>query len=156
VITYYTVPKKKINIRSEDDIKTLIISAKGETRNLIKFYLWTGARISEPLQKNFTGNDVDFRNNRISRLRKGNRKSGVGVSQSARDILYNWMDRETPIPYTQQYVRTRFEKLRDETGINFTAQDLRKASGAIWLRQGASKFQVSKFLDHSRGEKTVK
>ena len=156
VIAYYTVPKKKINILSDDDIKALIISAKGETRNLIKFYLLTGARISEPLQKNFTWNDVDFMNNRISMLRKGNRKSWVGVSQSVMDILYNWMDRETPIPYTQQYVRTRFEKLRDETGINFTAHDLRKASGAILIRQGASIFHVSKFLDHSSVDITVK
>ena len=156
VIAYYTVPKKKINILSDNDIKTLIISAKGETRNLLKFYLLTGARISEPLQKNFTWNDVDFMNNRISMLRKGNRKSWVGVSQSVMDILYNWMDRETPIPYTQQYVRTRFEKLRDETGINFTAHDLRKASGAILIRQGASIFHVSKFLDHSSVDITVK
>mgnify|MGYP003650084273 FL=1 len=156
IISYYKVPKRKINVLSDDDIKTLINTATGDTKNLIKFYLLTGARISEPLQKNFTWSDVDFMNNRISMTRKGNRKSWVGVSQSAMDILYNWMDRESPIPYTDSYVRSRFEALRDETGIQFTAHDLRKASGAILLRQGASIFHVSKFLDHTNVDITVK
>ena len=156
IVSYYKVSKKKINILSDDDIKILIKSADLETRKLLKFYLLTGARISEPLQNNFTWSDVDFMNNRISMLRKGNKKSWVGVSQSVMDILYNWMDRETPIPYPQHHIRKRFEKLRDETGINFTAHDLRKASGAILLRQGASIFHVSKFLDHSSVDITVK
>ena len=156
IISYYKVPKRKINVLSDDDIKTLINTATGDTKNLVRFYLLTGARISEPLQKNFTWSDVDFMNNRISMTRKGNRKSWVSVSQSAMDILYNWMDREAPIPYTDSYVRSRFEALRDETGIQFTAHDLRKASGAILLRQGASIFHVSKFLDHTSVDITVK
>jgi len=156
IVSYYKVSKKKINVLSDMEIKTLINTATGDTKNLIKFYLLTGARISEPLQKNFTWSDVDFMNNRISMTRKGNRKSWVGVSQSAMDILYNWMDREAPIPYTDSYVRSRFEALRDETGIQFTAHDLRKASGAILLRQGASIFHVSKFLDHTNVDITVK
>ena len=156
IVSYYKVSKKKINVLSDMEIKTLINTATGDTKNLIKFYLLTGARISEPLQKNFTWSDVDFMNNRISMTRKGNRKSWVGLSQSAMDILYNWMDREAPIPYTDSYVRSRFEALRDETGIQFTAHDLRKASGAILLRQGASIFHVSKFLDHTNVDITVK
>jgi integrase len=156
VVSYYRTAQKKINVLSDEDIKTLINTAKGDTKNLVRFYLLTGARISEPLQKNFTWSDVDFMNNRIAMTRKGNKKSWASVSQSAIDILYNWMDRESPIPYTDSYVRNRFEALRDETGIQFTAHDLRKASGAILLRQGASIFHVSKFLDHTSVDITVK
>ena len=155
-IVYYKVSQKKINILSDDEIKILMKNAKGDTLNLLKFYLLTGARRSEPLQENFTWQDVDFHNNRIAMRRKGNRKSWASVSQDVMDILYNWMDRDAPIPYTYNYIRNRFVELKESTGIDFTTHDLRKASGAILLRQGASIFHVSKFLDHSTVDVTVK
>lgn len=155
-VIYYKIAKKKINILSDDEIRILLNNAKGDTHNLLRFYLLTGARRSEPLQGNFTWQDVDFQNNRIAMRRKGNRKSWVSVSQDVMDILYNWMDRDAPIPYTENYVRNRFNELRESTGIQFTTHDLRRASGAILLRQGSSIFHVSKFLDHSSVDITVK
>lgn len=155
-VIYYKIAKKKINILSDDEIRILLQRAKGDTYNLVRFYLLTGARRSEPLQENFTWQDVDFQNNRIAMRRKGNRKSWASVSQDVMDILYNWMDRDAPIPYTENYIRNRFNELRESTGIQFTAHDLRRASGAILLRQGASIFHVSKFLDHSSVDITVK
>jgi len=137
-------------ILSDAEIKK-ILSCEDITdndRKLVLLYLHTGARARELLAENFSWKNVDKRNKMIH-LGKGNKYHKVELSNTAYKILMSWKHRDSPIPYTYTYIRKHIAKVSKLSKVKFTAHNLRGAAGAILLRNGATIYEVSKFLGHS-------
>jgi len=148
----YKTEEKEKNILSESQVVALLnCETSEENIRLLKFYLNTGARKSEPLGINFTWDDVNFDRSLIAMRRKGNKKNWVPANGIVMGILMEWKTegRSTPIPFTETYVRKRLKEIRDISGIHFTPHDLRRTSGYILYKAGKSIYEISKWLGHS-------
>ena len=147
---FYSETKKEIRLLSNADIKIILTCEEidKETLKLIEIYLLTGARARELLQSSFTWDQYN-KQNKFLLLGKANKQHRVELSGRAIKIFESWGDRSAPIPYTYTYIKKRMTKASKLCGIKFTTHDLRRASGALLLRSGASIYEVSKFLGHS-------
>lgn len=140
---------KKVRILSDSEISQILATnIDRETLDTIEIYLLTGARARELLQKNFSWSDFNEQE-RFIVLGEGNKQHRVELSKRAMEILRSWKERSAPIPQGYTYIQKRFKKASTVCGVKFTAHDLRRAAGAILLRNGASIYEVSKFLGHS-------
>jgi len=140
-------PRIQPRILSNDEIKQILnCEIDQETSKLIELYLLTGARARELLKEQFTWKDChkDF-----ITLGSGNKQHKVQLSAKASNILQSWKHRDYPIPYTYTYIKNHINRASKKSGIKFTCHDLRRAAGAILLRNGSSIYEVSKFLGHS-------
>ena len=119
-----------------------------EMRDVIQFYLNTGARANELLPPSFTWDSV--KDQYIELFGKGDKTRRIGLNSTMKDILDRRRHLEYPFPYNHGYVYSRIvRKYYMRAGIEkANLHTLRKTAGALLIQQGISIYQVSKFLGH--------
>ena len=151
------VNDRRVRYLTVDEIDTLLnsISRAGEDDflDLIMAYLHTGARRSELLPPVFTWARVDFENQSISLLGKGNKERYIPMNSTLQGILKRRLESGVNIPFDfkPDFVTHRVARYYKEAGITgANLHSLRKTFGSILLQQKkADIYTISKLLGHA-------
>lgn len=126
-----------------------VIQDNPKAKDLVIFYLSTGARATEILPPRFTWANV-FQNE-ITLLGKGEKVRHIGLNDTLKSILESRKHLEQPFPYTYDGVYEMIvRKYYSLAGIqSANLHTLRKTAGASLIQAGVDIYRVSKFLGHS-------
>jgi|GEM_PF-127505 len=142
-----------VRFLSHSEIKTLnkAIAESDNTnlKDLVIFYLNSGARANEILPPRFTWNNVG--KDRIKLIGKREKIRYIAINPVMREILDRRRNLPYPFPLKYRHVyRTIVEKLFAKAKIeNANVHTLRKTTGALLIEMGVDIYRVSKFLGHS-------
>jgi len=119
-----------------------------DLKDLVVFYLNSGARANEILPPLFTWDKIGVTEIEIIGKRKKVRK--VAINATMREILDRRRHLLYPFPFKYYEVyRKIVRNLFKDTGIeNANIHTLRKTSGALLIEAGVDIYRVSKFLGH--------
>ena len=150
-----TNPKETEDVRflSEREYLSLlqIIKDDGDSSfyDLIRFYLYSGARATQLLPPLFTWNNIEKDRIRLAAMKQSGTRF-VFLNDQMKEILES--RKEGVLPFDYKYSRV-YHKLVDyykKCGIkNANLNTLRKTCGAVLLQNGWDIYRVSKFLGHS-------
>ena len=141
--------KKPIHWLSQSQMETLLEHSPMNLGDLIRLYIFTGARRNELLY--CTWKHIDLQNGRILLPHvKSKQKEYLYLNQQAKTILEKYID-STPRPFvfTESQLRYEYAKACEKAKIVSTIHDLRRTCGARLVEKGIDIFRVSKFLRHS-------
>ncbi|MBA7531810.1 Tyrosine recombinase XerC [subsurface metagenome] len=143
--------QKPVRFLTKDEINALFdaIGNDSKARDLVTFYLATGARATEILPPRFTWANV-FQNE-ITLLGKGDKIRHIGLNDTLKSILESRKHLEYPFPYTYDGVYEMIvRKIYPLAGIqDANLHTLRKTAGVLLIQAGVDIYRVSKFLGHS-------
>jgi len=125
-----------------------VIEDNQKARDLVTFYLHSGARASELLPPRFEWTNV--LQNEIVLVGKRNKIRHVGLNDTMKSILESRKRLPAPFPYSYDGVYTMLvTKYFRRAGIlQADLNTLRKTSGARLIQAGVDIYRVSKFLGH--------
>ena len=151
------VSHKYVNGRSlthDEEAELLRVSANSSLYHLLRFYLLTGSRPSEPLR--ITWDDVSPTTLRIRGTKTDGSDRSIPVSDALRRLL-DGLPRtdERLFPYTYQTVLKRLVPIRQKLSFEFTLKDLRHTFGTRCLEADISMKTVQKWMGHSNYETTA-
>lgn len=158
-VEYIRIQKKDPRYFDEDELNRLQIALESlnldndyerDAHDLVKFYLYTGARLSEALYPHFTWNCVDERSIRFPKT-KTYRQREIPLTQRVREVLDSRRYLEGgPFHFSKDHVHVRtasvFRKAEIEQASTHT---LRKTAGAYYYLATRDIFGTSRFLGHS-------
>lgn len=135
-------------------------------RAFVALLLDTGVRLGECIMADLA--DVDFAERTVKVLGKGRRERRVPFSAAALRLLQSWLRERARVfptmrtagalflnvsgsPITTNAVRNLFRRAKASLGIKgrVSAHVLRHTAATLALRNGASTFEVQKFLGHA-------
>lgn len=153
-IDFAKVIEKPVRFLSNPELKYLFdvidLSANRRFKDLIMFYLQTGARCRELLPPKFTWENVNFIRRTIILVGKRKRRHTLPLNNILLNILKRRSNEEYPFNFTANQVSHGLSKYYQLAGIkNANVHTLRKSCGAILIQQGVDIYRVSKWLRHS-------
>jgi len=141
---------KPVRFLSSDEIRALydVLEDEPVTKDLISFYLLSGARAKEILHPRFTWSNVN--QDEITLIGKRNKIRHVSLNDTMKGILESRMHLKHPFPYKYDFVYDRIVRIAyDKAGIlDADVHTLRKTAGALLIQAGVDIYRVSKFLGH--------
>lgn len=148
------VTPKNIRFLSMNEIDRLLeVIDNPNIRDLVLMYIHTGARRLEILRNNFTWDNVDFTNKKVSLLGKGNKLRSVPMDEVAYEILYRRKyseQHEIPFDYDYDWIYRRIKMYYEKADIkDANIHCLRRTFGSLVVQQGISIFTVAKLMGHS-------
>ncbi|MBC8256141.1 MAG: site-specific integrase [Candidatus Marinimicrobia bacterium] len=158
-ISYLPTHNRDVRFLMDEEINSLMEALNNidenraferEGRDLIKFYLHTGARAKEILSDLLKWKDVQ-EDSLILSSSKTESSRTIIITDGIRKILSN-RDRKKPGPFSIGYygVYNRVKYILKKAKIeNASIQTLRKTAGAIHYKTHRDIFATSKFLGHS-------
>lgn len=143
--------QKPVRFLTKDEINALYdaIGNDKKARDLVTFYLATGARATEILPNRF--NWANVFHNEITLLGKGEKIRHIGLNDTLKSILESRKHLKYPFPYSYDGVYEMIvRKYYPLAGIqDANLHTLRKTAGAHLIQAGVDIYRVSKFLGHS-------
>lgn len=153
------VPLLRIQVRpvrflSAEEIKSLyeaINRAHDEnTKDLVTFYIQTGARRSEILPPKFSWKDVNFKRRLIVLKGKSGKHRTLPLNDLLIKILMKRQNDANPFDISAYRVYRLIKKYYVKAGIqNANVHTLRKTCGSLLIENGVDVYRVSKWLGHS-------
>lgn len=136
------------SLTQAEESELLSVSAGNSFYPLIRFYLLTGARPSEPLS--VTWQDIGDDTIRIRGTKTVLSDRLLPISAELRKLLNSLPHNgERLFPFTYQAVTKRLAAIRQKLSFEFTLKDLRHTFGTRCIEAGVSMKTVQKWLGHS-------
>ena len=148
------IVENPIRFLSSGEIKSLynVINKANDidARDLVTFYLQTGARRSEILPPKFTWNHVDLTRHMIILTGKRNKRRTLPLNNLLEDILRRREPLINPFGFSGYQVYRMIKKYYGLAHIeNANVHTLRKTCGSLLVQNGVDIYRVSKWLGHS-------
>ncbi len=148
------VEHKEPRSLSDDEVARFLSVIRDDNyKDLAQMYLHTGARRSEIISPEFTWNNVNFEERKITLVGKFSQSRVVPLDKKAYDILYRRkfiMNLSVPFDFNYDYLYKRLKKYFNEAGIpDGTTHALRRTFGSKLVQSGVDIYIVSKLLGHS-------
>jgi integrase len=132
-----------------DQIDKILEAATPDMRDYYTILLSTGARAREILKKPWD----HWHDGYIELLKtetRSRKPERLWLNAEAGEILARRkLKEERMFDFSYYTVRGSFRRIQEETGIQFTPQDLRKTCGYLLLQSGVDLYQVSQYLRHA-------
>lgn len=151
------IPKnveKPVRFLSPSEIKSLYETINGaedeETRDLVTFYLQTGARRSEILPPKFRWEHVNYERRLIVLMGKKGKRRTLPLNDLLIGILKRRQNGTHPFDISGDRVYRLIKKYYRTAQIaNADVHTLRKTCGSLLIQKGVDIYRVSKWLGHS-------
>ncbi|TFB10201.1 site-specific integrase [Candidatus Marinimicrobia bacterium MT.SAG.2] len=148
------IMEKPVRFLSPSEIKSLyyVINEANDidARDLVTFYLQTGARRSEILPPKFTWNNVNLTRKLIVITGKRNKRRTLPLNNLLEEILKRRKSFSHPFTFSGYQVSGRIKKYYKLAHIeNANVHTLRKTCGSLLIQKGVDIYRVSKWLGHS-------
>ena len=148
------IQERPIRFLSASEIKSLykaINSAQDEdTRDLVTFYLQTGARRSEILPPKFGWENVNYTRRLIVLIGKRGKRRTLPLNDLLIGILKRRQVHAHPFDLSPYQAYRSVKKYYPPAGIeNANLHTLRKTCGSLLIERGVDIYRVSKWLGHS-------
>ena len=148
------IQDRPVRFLSSNEIKSLYIAIKGandeETRDLVTFYLQTGARRSEILPPKFSWEQVSYERRLIVLVGKNGKRRTLPLNDILIDLLKRRQNGIHPFDISGDRVYRLIKKYYRIAEIaNANVHTLRKTCGSLLIENGVDVYRVSKWLGHS-------
>ena len=146
--------EKPVRFLSPSEIKSLYesinVAGDEETRDLVTFYLQTGARRSEILPPKFSWDHVNYERKLIVLIGKKGRRRTLPLNDLLIGILKRRQNDTHPFDISGDRVYRLIKKYYRIAEIaNADVHTLRKTCGSLLIQNGVDIYRVSKWLGHS-------
>lgn len=158
-------PKRSIKFLDPDDVQTVISSTDDDLARLAISLLYeTGMRIGE--LTTLTVENIDFSQNEISVVGKGDKERTVYFSAELRQLLVDYLEvhgiatgrifkHRKRNRYNPKGLGERLQKAFAECEIKMTPHWLRHTHGTVLARNGAALQEISEHMGHTRIDVTM-
>ncbi len=141
-------------LTAEEIIRLLeVIESKPDVKDMVMFYLLSGARPSEllPSKNRFTWDNIEAK--RIRLIGKREKVRYVPLHPGMKEILDRRRGLGLPYPFPYEY-NTMYDRIvrvaMTQAGLDDTTyHTLRQTTGALLVQAGHDIYRVSRFLGHS-------
>jgi len=142
---------KTVRMLSDDELSALftVIEGDKDAKDLVTFYLSSGARATEILPPRFIWSNV--KQDEITLHGKRNKIRKISLNNQMKEILESRKHLKHPFPFSYGGVYGKIvRKYFRLAGIEEASlHNLRKTSGGLLIKAGVDIYRVSKFLGHS-------
>ena len=154
------IEEKRIRFLTPSELKSLFTviddSNDVDAKDLITFYLQTGARRSEILPEKFSWMNVNLNKKIIVLVGKRKKRRTLPLNDSLIQILRRRESNDYPFNISPDQVSRLIQKYYRLAGIkNANVHTLRKTCGSLLIQEGVDIYRVSKWLGHSTVEVTT-
>ena len=136
---------------SQEEVGRLLDAIpEGRFKDLVLFYLYTGARRNEAL--NMTWDDVDMKGGRITFRQTKSGKNRLVPFNGVLTDVFRRMEKtgEKPFPFLPDFVTKTFKKVVKESGVkDLSVHSLRHTFASHMVMAGVDIKTVSELLGHS-------
>lgn len=117
--------------------------------DIVRFYLYSGARARQLLPPLFTWNNVEQDRIMLAEMKQSNARFVI-MNDEMRSILEYRRTLSEPFPYSYYNIYKRIKSYYRQCGIKDADMNtLRKTCGAVLIQKGWDIYRVSKYLGHS-------
>lgn len=148
------VKDKPIRFLTVDEINRLLkVIENPDDRDLIMMYIHTGARCLELEKQEFTWDNVNFQERKITLHGKGDKYRTLPMNDIVYEILFRRKTiekKDVPFSFSYDPLYKRIKKYYKLSGIeSANVHTLRKTFGSLLVQQNVNIYIVSKLMGHS-------